>query len=242
MTTTTLTEARRNLAPNPRAGVTLAGWAMDGAGGATGMSRRDGDTPVPGGTFARIEWGAPSTAAGGGIILGGATDGASAIPVVPGQRITVSVYARPSRERVLGLSASFYTAAGSLIAGGGPVPDSEVGPVPPGEWQRLTAGLVPPATAARVRITPRSAAAADRWSLGDYLDVTGLLVEADAVVGDYFDGGTLAPPGQLHTWGGQPHASASLQLRLVQQSTQLLTPSGAVVVQQIGRATRRERD
>lgn len=229
MTTTTLVEARRNLAPNPRAGVGVGGYTAELVGGSGTLTRRDDGSPVPGGTYVRVLWSGASTAAGGGYLYGTGTgaDNPHVIPVTPGQRIVLSAYARPSRERVLGLAAWFYTAAGTLISGGGLVADSTVGPVAPGEWTRIVAGVIPPATAARVRFGPRAALADDRWAAGDYLDGTGLLAEVDAVVGEYFDGDAPAPAGQLNTWGGTPHQSASLRLRTVQQSSQAPLTDGS---------------
>ncbi len=91
-------EMRRNAAPNPRAGVDLAGWvATYGTTGAGTLTRVTTGGPRPDApTFARATWTTSQTVSNASVVVGSATAGATEILVTAAEPATFGVYLRPS--------------------------------------------------------------------------------------------------------------------------------------------------
>jgi len=226
---TTLTELRRQLVANPRGAGGIAGWTGSyGTGGAGTRVAAVNDPEVLGGTYVRQTWTTAPTAYNGGLAAGvtGSTSSFYVIPVTGGQPLAVAALTRVSRDQRLGLQLFWYNAAGVSLAGPSLTASAEI--IPGGTWHRLSAVVTAPADAVRVvpQITGYSGAGASLWAVGDYLDVTAVLVEQASTVGEYFDGGQDDSPPLYYSWGGVPHASQSLLQRIDYRTAPFSTSRG----------------
>lgn len=232
MATTLLTENRRNLAANPRAATSTAGWAVSaGTGGVAALSQQGADGPatfIP--TFARATWTVGSSAVGGGVTFGAATAGTYAIPVTPGTLVSVSASGRCSKAQLLALNISWYSAAGALLsttAGGAQL-------VTAATWTPFSlAGQTVPAGAAAavLLLSAVTGTGAVTWAAGDTLDVTAAMAVTGTDTGSYFDGSSPSGGPTSYAWTGVVNASASVEYALaaVTIPTPGFTPGSSIL-------------
>lgn len=130
---------------------------------------------------------------------------ANRLPVVPGQTVTFSAYARLVTGTGTNYIAKvwFYDAAGVVI--GTSVAGTPVTLPADSSWVRLSVTTIAPALAATVgpAVSSQSLASTDTW------EVDACLAEFSNVVGDYFDGATPATEDAYYRWEGTAHASTS---------------------------------
>lgn len=206
----TLPMVRRNLSVSPAANrftsTTEAGWSTNrwfGSTGGTGVHNiisMATDGPVGITTYARKSWtGAP--------INNGATGyGAGQFETSEGKTYAFSAYLRAFSETLKQgtVRLTWRKADGTIV-------DDTVSPLvnmPNGEWVRLTRVATAPVGSVRVSVA-MDINGGVAWSVGDRLDATGLLVEESNVIGDYFDGDSLAKNGIATAWMGAVGNSVS---------------------------------
>lgn len=227
-------EVGRNYALDPRATSWIPngglGWgnarwhgSSGGSGtyalvtGATdGPILSDGTTKLS--TYARKTW----TAVGAGVTDLGfehTKSGLTGYPVVPLDPYAISSFVRLSVGYGDGtasgahLGVRFYTAAGAQL-GSDVVSDWTI--LEAGVWTRLAVQFVVPAGAAFMQVTSDIEGVAA--TNGMVLDGTGLLVEKDAVLEDYYDGSYALSSEVPASWTGTVNNSESvLQVVAVEQ-------------------------
>jgi hypothetical protein len=176
-------QTRRNLVSNgaPRPGGALTGWGTNAAaaGAASLTATNDSSRPYGVGGFVRATWTTATNSTGGvfytrdGGFLGGVT-------------YPISVWARANKSQRLALTVVWYNDAGDRIGtSAGPVIE-QAGY----SWNEFFFLPTAPAGATSLGITLYSVAGSSyaNWSVGDFLDVGGLVTAR----GGFFDG---ASPG-----------------------------------------------
>lgn len=137
-------------------------------------------------TYARKQWTTAATSGGDtGFNMG--TGGLTGFAVTPGDTWTVSAYLRSSVNRgTSSMSISWYDSTGAAL---GSVVSGANTPLTAGIWSRRSVTATVPAGAAFMFVI-NDVDGAEPWSVGDYLDGTGLLVEKTSDLRDYFDSNT----------------------------------------------------
>jgi hypothetical protein len=189
----TFATVRENVFPDPRA--TALNVANFGVRWSGTLSVLTGITDHPAGISTAIRSTAPAAPTNpAGIDHGGNSDlssgnsgFASGYPVTAGVTYTFSLWVRHNLARGVGLLLRYNDGAAYLT----PSASSPTVQLTANTWTRVSVTLLAPAGATRVSIrTDYSAGTAGAWQAGETFDVTGLLLEAAATVGPYFDGAT----------------------------------------------------
>lgn len=207
----TLTETRRNLAPNPD-GTNLAAWGVAaGTGGVASAvaAGQVGGTPA---TYINFTWTTAATAGGAGIgpFYGSASSSGFAIPVTVGTTYSGSIMVRSSRAQTVQPSIQWYGADGTTLVGAATL--GAVSTLVAGAWTTLTvSGAVAPAGAVYGRVRGYTTAAGVAPQVGDTWGVTQALLEAAPVPGVYFDGNTADTSTLNYAWAGAARSSASIE-------------------------------
>ncbi len=210
---------RANRALNPRAeSGGAAGWLTTrgfGTGGAGTHTFVAVTGPSGTGTTSarRKTW---TTAATNSDLTGNnlAADATNWFAVTPGETITVSCYARhnSSTTKDFSMALAFYDGVvqASAVALGGATYGSNVQVAGSGTWVRFSHTMVVPAGAFGMRaIADVRGGAGTPWNLNAWMDMTALLIETAATVGDYFDGSSGGGTTTTYSWLGTANASAS---------------------------------
>lgn len=188
-----LVEQRRNLVPNPSFEVNTTGWAAN--------------TGTP--TLARITTsfykGVASlrfTATAAGFMLATTPTGTSGMPVVAGQKYTVSAYVQAATTgRMSTVGIYWYTAAGAAISNSFSGSTDSVG-----SWTRRSYTLTAPATAAFAAV----GVSFDNNIIGEQHYVDAVMLEKSGSLGSYFDGASTPASGyEAYAWTGTANQSAS---------------------------------
>lgn len=131
--------------------------------------------------------------------LASADGAANRAPVTPGGPVAVSAYVRPDRDWTFRTVLYEYDASEALVSSTQGSPDATL---PAGEWTRLehvfTAG--PTTTSVRVLVST----SVTPLPVDAVFNVDAVLAERAAIVGRYFDGGSLDA-----SWNGAANASTS---------------------------------
>jgi len=224
----TLTEVRRNLAPNPRVANGGAGWGSTSTGGTLAASTvAVTDHPAGLATASRRTYTAASTGVATSVNYGGST-APHTIPVAAGETVTGSIYGRTSRAGQTALCRLLWlndagTQVGTPVLGASSTTAADT-------WTRYSHTATAPVGATRVRVDYALTAGA-LWQVGDTIDATGVLVEVGATAGAYFDGDTPDASPVFYTWGGVANASPSI----AQQVTADAEPAAAPTAPSAGR-------
>lgn len=179
---------RTNLALNPSIETATTGWSTGGGGG--GTLTRDATQAYSGTYSLKVT----TTGAGNSLVLYGS---ASRTPVTAGTTYSFSAYVRSAAtSRLVDIVANWYDAGGASLSttSGTQISTST------SAWVRPTHTVAAPALATSVVIQVRLASVVS--SEVHYVD--GLLLEAAASAGTYFDGSTTNA-----SWTGTANASTS---------------------------------
>lgn len=202
----TVTEVRRNIHPNPRVGVDVAGWSSWLSGGAYTSSRQA--TGGPAGVASTWWKGVVTTAPTGSPALvqtrGSGTNG---IPVTASTTYTFSAYAFASRAPSSGvrIDVQWYTSNGTSIS----TTSSTTTGMSAGVWQRVSYTGAAPANAAFARPNVAFSGPQGVWIANDTYGATAVLAEAVGALDTYFDGDSTVPS-YVASWAGTAHASDSI--------------------------------
>lgn len=212
-----------NLMTNPSFEVNGNGTLdIAGTGGAVEASR-----PTNGGflgsTRRRITWTAPTTAAGGGIVVGDST-----VKVSAGKTYTASLRFAPSRSQRLRPGIRWYNDVSptALATDYGVSQNYPAADISKAHRAVVTAVAPPGATQARIYLYVPEGDGAVNWEAGNTLDVDAALLVEGAYLPPDFDGDSPNA-----TWNGAPHASTStITLPAVDRSNIVATSRDALPV------------
>ncbi len=194
-----------NPVKNPSAETNALGYyALPGTTGVAALTNpTTGGAPGAGTDFVRSTWSTASTAAGGGMTIGHATNsGVERIDVSSSTQYSAGVWVRASKAKTLAVQALVYTSAGTQT---GSTTAGAATAVAANTWTRLSVTFTTSATGARLVLQVVDTDAT-RWSVGNTLDVDAVMVWPGSVLPAYSDPSTNGWMG----WQGTPHASASI--------------------------------
>lgn len=141
-------------------------------------------------------------------------------PVTAGEQITVSAFMRHSSATAKDFAVwvSFYngTTMASAVPVGGSVGAPGI-PAAPNTWTRVSYFVAVPAGAVGMRVITDVRSGAGPWAIGEWLEVTGLMIERATtigVVGTYFDGDVADTATIGYDWAGATWNSVSTQATL----------------------------
>lgn len=207
ITTNTLPETRRNIAPNPNANGTQF-WLVNAFGGTVAITNPDVTGPV-GTKSVMSTWTVAANSDGGGLYSGSAN--LRQIIAYPGQVLLASVYVRCNKTQRISLTIYAYDNANVLK---GSIAGSQV-VLNPNEWTRL-AVIYPklPAGTDHLLIAAYAQLGTGfvRWAIGDTLECQGLLAENSNTVNPYFDGDSRTVGTSSYAWTGTRYQSESIEL------------------------------
>jgi hypothetical protein len=190
---------RTNLATNPSVETNATRWAYSaGTGGAGSGARSTATAGWVGAAFYRATWTTGTSAVNGGVNYTHAG-------ITAGTAYTVSYYARPSVTQTLKIAFEWYDGASALIS----VLNGTPAAATANAWTRYSLTGTAPANAVTMVVSCYAATGGVNWSVGNTLDVDGLLIEATSTLGVYFDGDTAPVAGTVYAWTGTAHASTS---------------------------------
>lgn len=190
---------RVNLYTNPASRTAATGYTVNQGTGTAALARQTGQTgwPAPITTSARATWSVATGSVGGGIQM-------STVPISPSTYYTVSIYVRSNKIQRVQVAWDWQTSAPVFIS-------QELGPqvvLAANTVTRLTFSALSPVNAANLvpRVTSVAGTSASNWAIGDWIEVSAVLVEKTDVVKTYFDGASTA----IDTfWAGTADASKS---------------------------------
>jgi hypothetical protein len=215
---TVAVRTNRFLNPSLRAG-SASYWATANNNNTVSATvRTDGDGPLlPNGqslNYYRMTItaaGASPNYASTGPVFG--SSGADQATVLASKQHCITMYYRTNRAREVQLVTTFADSSGATV---GSTASGPIVSVPANTWVRLQNVFTTAATAARSTTRAYPAGAAVNFQTNDWIDATGVLVEADCNIPlDYFDGDSPAladESGWYCTWFGAAGASVSTVL------------------------------
>jgi hypothetical protein len=179
-------------------------YTLPGTTGVAALTNpTSGGAPGAGTDFVRSTWSTASTAAGGGMAIGHATNaGVERIDLSASTQYTAGVWVRASKAKTLAVQALAYTSGG--VQTGSTVVGSAVA-VAANTWTRLQVTFTTSATGVRgvLQVVDSDAT---RWSIGNTLDVDAVMVWPGTTLPAYSDPSTNPWMG----WQGTPFQSPSI--------------------------------
>lgn len=186
------TVVRTNYSENPRPS---AGWGINwGTGGAGNLSYESASALSVCDLYYHAEWTAASSDVGRG------TESPLSAEVPIG-RAVVSLYVRTSVAQNMQVQTA-GTGTWSTI-------EAPIITTVPGEWTRLYA-VLDVTVAGQVQARAYASTGGHAWQIGETLDVSGLLIEAVAVLRPYFDGVYTPDPDFTSAWDSTADGSISV--------------------------------
>jgi|GEM_PF-3377813 len=216
-----------NPVKNPSAETNTAGfYVLPGTSGAAVLSNpTDGGAPGASTDYVRSTWSTASTAAGGGMQIGHASNaGVERIDLVAGAQYVAGVWVRASKAKTLALQALIFNTSATQV---GATATGAAVDVPANTWTRLSVSFTTGVGGVRgqLRVVDSDAT---RWLAGNTLDVDAVMVWPGTTLPPYSDPSTNG----WMAWQGVPHASPSVLFTPVIQVTPFLdeNPSPRVEV------------